>query len=92
MEPAETADDIEGDIAPQAKQRRSRRLSDKILLVFHAACDVREFQVARQLLTTLEWMMSSSSVHSATDRRRNTEALVAAHERLWSLEHEATGV
>lgn len=70
---------------PTPGLRRSRRLSDKILMTFHAACDVREFNVAKQLLGTLEWLLRRSGFRSPVDRRRNMEALVAAHERLWSL-------
>ena len=78
---------LSGDDFLSNTQKRSRRLSDKILTTFHAACDVREFQVARQLLATLEWLMMRSGFKSPLDRRRNTEALVAAHERLWNLRH-----
>lgn len=88
----ETENDVESERtgprpedAPTAGQRRSRRLSDKILLTFHSACDVHEYQVAAQLLETLEWLISRSNFRSPLDRRRNTEALVAAHERLWNL-------
>ena len=70
---------------PSHGQRRSRRLSDKILITFHAACDVREFTVARQLLATLEDMLHRAQHPSPIDQRRSTEALVAAYERLWHL-------
>ena len=78
-----------GEIGPSHGQRRSRRLSDKILLTFHAACDVRELEVARQLLATLEWLIQRSNSRSPTELRRSTEALVAAHERLWNLANES---
>ena len=74
---------------PSHGQRRSRRLSDKILLTFHAACDVREFAVARQLLRTLEDMLHRGEHPSPGDQRRSTEALVAAYERLWHLTNMA---
>ena len=71
--------------SPSHGQRRSRQLSDKILLTFHAACDAREFKVARQLLQTLEEMLYRADHRSPLDQRRHTEALVAAYERLWHL-------
>ena len=39
---------------PSSGQRRSRSLSDKVLITFHVACDVREFEIARQLLVIME--------------------------------------
>ena len=68
-------------------QRHSRRLSDKILIGFHHACDQAEYEVAEQLLRTLEMMMTRRPVSPDTNRRRNMESLVAAHERLWHLRH-----
>ena len=68
-------------------QRHSRRLSDKILIGFHHACDQADYEVAEQLLRTLEMMMTRHPVTPDTNRRRNMESLVAAHERLWHLRH-----
>ena len=68
-------------------QRHSRRLSDKILIAFHHACDQADFEVAEQLLRTLEMMMTRRPVAPDANRRRNMESLVAAHERLWHLRH-----
>ena len=68
-------------------QRHSRRLSDKILIAFHHACDQADFEVAEQLLRTLEMMMTRRAVVPDSNRRRNMESLVAAHERLWHLRH-----
>ncbi|MBC7433244.1 MAG: hypothetical protein H7345_14370 [Rubritepida sp.] len=68
-------------------QRHSRRLSDKILIAFHHACDQSDFDVADQLLRTLELMMTRRPVTPDVNRRRNMESLVAAHERLWHLRH-----
>ncbi len=67
--------------------RHSRRLSDKILIAFHHACDQGDFEVAEQLLHTLEMMLTRRPVSPDTNRRRNMESLVAAHERLWHLRH-----
>lgn len=65
----------------------SRRLSDKILIAFHHACDQREFEVARLLLHNLETILTRQQPASDGTRRRNIEELVAAHERLWHLRH-----
>lgn len=67
--------------------RHSRRLSDKILIAFHHACDQADYEVAEQLLRILEMMLTRRPVSPDTNRRRNMESLVAAHERLWYLRH-----
>src|SRR5215212_7535438 len=76
-----------GSVAP----RHSRRLSDKILIAFHHACDQGDFEVAEQLLRILEMMLTRRPVSPDTNRRRNMESLVAAHERLWHLRHPDLG-
>lgn len=70
-----------------APPRHSRRLSDKILIAFHHACDQGDFEVAEQLLRILEMMLTRRPISPDTNRRRNMESLVAAHERLWHLRH-----
>jgi hypothetical protein len=70
-----------------AAPRHSRRLSDKILIAFHHACDQGDYEVAEQLLRILEMMLTRRPVSPDTNRRRNMESLVAAHERLWHLRH-----
>jgi len=73
--------------------RQGRRLSDKILVAFHQACDQADFEVAEQLLRVLEMMLTRRPVSPDINRRRNIETLVAAHERLWHLRHpEADGL
>jgi len=71
--------------------RHSRRLSDKILIAFHHACDQGDYEVAEQLLRILEMMLTRRPVSPNTNRRRNMESLVAAHERLWHLRHPESG-
>lgn len=72
--------------------RQTRRLSDKILIAFHHACDQEDFEVAEDLLRLLEVMLTRKPVHPDVNRRKNMESLVAAHERLWLLRHpEAQG-
>ncbi len=67
--------------------RHSRRLSDKILVAFHHACDVMDLEVAEQLLRLLEMMTTRRPRPEDGNRRRSIEGLVAAHERLWHLRH-----
>ena len=67
--------------------RHSRRLSDKILVAFHHACDTADLEVAEQLLILLEAMLTRRTPLPNVNRRRNMESLVAAHERLWHLRH-----
>jgi citrate lyase alpha subunit len=70
--------------------RYSRRLSDKIIISFHHACDQGDFEVAEQLLHILEMMLTRRPLTPDGTRRRNMESLVAAHERLWHLRHPDT--
>jgi hypothetical protein len=67
--------------------RYSRRLSDKILLAFHHACDQGDYEIAEQLLRILETMLTRRTVPPDANRRKTIESLVAAHERLWHLRH-----
>ena len=67
--------------------RYSRRLSDKILIAFHHACDQADFEVAEQLLRVLEGMLTRRPLNPDNNRRRSLETLVAAYERLWYLRH-----
>ncbi len=67
--------------------RYSRRLSDKILISFHQACDQNDFEVARQLLSVYEFMLNRREMPADLNRRRSLDSLVAAHERLWHLRH-----
>lgn len=73
--------------AAAAPPRHTRRLSDKILIAFHHACDQGDFEVAEELLRILEMMLTRRPVAPDVNRRKNMESLVAAHERLWLLRH-----
>jgi hypothetical protein len=68
-------------------QRYTRRLSDKILIAFHHACDQGDYEIAEQLLRILEMMLTRRTVPPDANRRKSIESLVAAHERLWHLRH-----
>ena len=76
---------------PSGAPRYTRRLSDKILIAFHHACDQADFEVAEQLLHILEMMLTRRPLTPDGTRRRNMESLVAAHERLWHLRHPRIG-
>jgi hypothetical protein len=65
-----------------------RRLSDKILLAFHHACDEHDLAVATALLQTLEVLISRLSATGRGSRRRSIESLVGAHCRLWDLKRQ----
>ena len=79
------------DTAPEAVSlstpRHTRRLSDKLFVAFHQACDTAELDVTEQLLGILEKMMSKRPTTNEGNRRRNMEGVVAAFERLWHLRH-----
>jgi hypothetical protein len=72
------------------RPRYSRRLSDKILIAFHQACDQADFDVAEELLLVLQTMLNRQPVVPGSNRR-SIETMVAAHERLWQLRHPETG-
>jgi hypothetical protein len=84
--------DAADDTATAKAPRYTRRLSDKILIAFHQACDQGDFEVAERLLNVLEMMIAAPRPSpSGSDRRRDKETLVAAHERLWQLRHPDPG-
>jgi len=67
--------------------RHSRRLSDKVLVAFHHACDTSDLESATHLLNIIETILTRRPAKADSNRRRNIEGLVAAHERLWHLRH-----
>jgi hypothetical protein len=67
--------------------RYTRRLSDKILLAFHQGGDQGDVEVARRLLDILDVMVQRSLVGREGGERGIKESLVAAHERLWQMQH-----
>jgi hypothetical protein len=75
------------DPAAASAPRYSRRLSDKILIAFHHACDQGDYEVAEHLLHVLEMMLRRRALSPDLNRRRSMDSLVAAHERLWYLRH-----
>jgi hypothetical protein len=71
----------------EARPRRHRRLSDYVLIAFHFACDQGDLEVAQQLIVILEHMLRRPPPQGRPERRTNSQTLVAAHERLWTLRH-----
>ncbi len=82
-----TDDDAGRETGSSSAPRYSRRLSDKILLAFHHACDQGDYEIGEQLLHILETMLTRRTVPPDANRRKSIENLVAAHERLWHLRH-----
>jgi hypothetical protein len=80
-------EEIGRDTAQTGTPRYSRRLSDKVLIAFHQACDQADYDIAEQLLHILETMLKRRPTVPDGNRRRTMESLVAAHERLWHLKH-----
>jgi hypothetical protein len=78
--------DVQDDPITAKVPRHTRRLSDKILVAFHHACDQGDFEVADRLLKVLEFMIDTPRPPPGRERR-NKASLVAAYERLWHLRH-----
>ena len=75
-------------ITAQYQRHTRRRLSDKILIAFHQACDQGDLVVAERLLSILDTRARAMRLPRAqrgSERRRIQENVVAAHERLWQL-------
>ena len=66
--------------------RYTRRLSDKLLLVFHSACDQGRLDVAENVLDLAEQVVRRDPPPMQPERRRqDMVAIVQAYERLWEL-------
>jgi hypothetical protein len=72
---------------PSSLPRYRRRLSDKILIAFHQCCDQNDVEIARSLLGVLDFMVQRPRAGPEVTERRIKESLVAAHERLWHMQH-----
>jgi hypothetical protein len=82
-----TDPEIDPDADSGGPPRYRRRLSDKVLIAFHQACDQHDLEVAEQLLGVLDLTMSRRPLARGGNQRRAGEGLVAAYERLWHLKH-----
>jgi hypothetical protein len=83
--------DAAGNQHTSSPPRYTRRLSDKISIAFHQSCDQNDVEAARQLLNVLDFMVLRQPTGMEGEKRRIKENLVAAHERLWQMQHYAAG-
>jgi hypothetical protein len=83
--------DIPADPPPRGPNRKQRRLSDRIVIAFHLACDRGDFEVADRLLGILERMLRRPLPDGRPVRRSDLEPFVAALERLWTIRHPEAG-
>jgi hypothetical protein len=67
--------------------RYSRRLSDKILIAFHQACDQNDAEDAELLWAVLETVLSQRRCPAGAAERRAKENLDGAYERLRQVRH-----
>ena len=67
----------------------NRRLTDKILIAFHQACEQQDAQVAKHLLSVLDFMWERDQ-DAPWGRRGNVNFLVPARERYQHLVYVTT--
>jgi hypothetical protein len=67
--------------------RCSRRVSDKILIAAHHACDIGDVEVAQHLVFVAEKALRREHPIMEFDTVRCRERVVAALERVWHLKH-----
>ncbi|HEV2677756.1 MAG TPA: hypothetical protein VGV37_24710 [Aliidongia sp.] len=60
----------------------TRRLSDKILMSFHQACEQRAVEVAALLIQALELALTKEGGLGKVDNRKNLEAVFEAFDKL----------
>ncbi len=71
----------------RAVPRYTRRLSDKILLAAHHACDQGDQEIAKRLLEVVELLVRRDGNPADADDQKSAERLVAAYTRMWYLRH-----
>ena len=64
---------------------RGRRLSDKIRIAFHTACNEGAFEIAERLLNQLDALIRRPPILPNGVDRRQPESLAALDERLMNL-------
>jgi hypothetical protein len=74
---------------PGALASLNRRLTDKILIAFHQACEQQDAEVAKQLLSVLDFMWERDQ-DAPWGRRGNVNFLVPARERYQHLVYVTT--
>ena len=62
-----------------------RKIGNIILRTFNHACEQGNLEIAGQLLGVYEMMVSGKPISIGTERRREKENLISAHDRLWGL-------
>ena len=67
---------------PHTAARGGRRLSDKIRVAFHVACNEGDVEIAERLLGHLEILNHQPPILPGGINRRQRENLVASYERL----------
>ena len=67
-----------------------RRLTDKILIAFHHACDAADILTAEELLGTLDRLIARPVLVEKYDRRKIVETLADANYRLWDLKRQVS--
>ena len=81
-------------VTARYQRHTRRRLSDKILIAFHQACDQADLEVAERLVSILDTMTGTMRLPRAqrgSERPRVQENVVAAHGRHWRLRHPSKG-
>jgi hypothetical protein len=71
---------------PRLSIAHGRRVSDKVLLAFHHACDIRDADIAGDLLRIVAMILGRPEI-PRNRRVQDREDLVAAYARLWLLRH-----
>ena len=79
--------EAEGLAARKLRERARKTVAGAVLSAFHYSCDLRDFEIARQLLYALEVKLWGQAGRSIEDTATLLAGLVAGHERLWSLRH-----
>ena len=64
----------------------TRRLSDKILMAFHQACEQHAVEVAGLLIQALELALTKEGGPGKVDNRKDLEAVFQAFDKLKSVQ------
>jgi hypothetical protein len=79
---------IEASPATAEALKYGRRLSDKLLIAFHHACDKRDIPTAEDLLGVLDRYIARPILTEGHDRRKVVETLADANYRLWDIKRQ----
>jgi hypothetical protein len=81
-------DETQASPATAEALKYGRRLTDKILIAFHHACDSEDILTAEDLLGTLGRLIARPMLHQNVDRRKIAETLADANYRLGDLKRQ----